>query len=77
MPKGKKKRKKENYKNIKAAVYIRVGSRVYTSFEMIRRENQRKLILKSMSPEQIEFCEKIKTEIENINHAPLVKYTER
>lgn len=44
---------------------------------MIRRENQRELILKSMSPEQIEFCEKIKTEIENINHAPLVNYTER
>lgn len=76
MPKGKKKRKKENYENIKAVVYIRVGSRIYTSLEMMRREAQRELVLKTMSPEQIEFCERIKTEIENINHAPLVNYTE-
>lgn len=57
------KRKKKKYENYKAMLYIRIGSET-TSSEKIRSDIQRKLVLKTMSPELVELCERIKRELQ-------------
>lgn len=50
-----------NKAGTKIGIYIRFGSRVYTSISEIHREQ----IIESMIPEQIECCEKIKDSIKS------------
>ena len=52
-------------KKYKIGVYIRFGNRVYTSFEEIRQERNKQIVMSRMTPEQIEFCENMKRELEN------------
>lgn len=52
-------------KKYKIGIYLRFGNRVYTSFEEIRQERNKQMVISRMTPEQIEFCEKIKIELEN------------
>ncbi len=54
-------KKNQNYK---VGIYIRFGSEVYTSFEEMNRERRRRIAMCRMTPEQMEFCEKMKREIE-------------
>lgn len=54
-------KKNQNYK---VGIYIRFGSEVYTSFEEMERERRRKIAMSRMTPEQIEFCEKMKREFD-------------
>ena len=42
--------------NYKVAIYLRFGSEVYTSFEELKRERQKRIAMSRMKPEQIEFC---------------------
>ena len=51
-------------KKYKVGIYIRFGREVYTSFEEMNRERRRRIAMCRMTPEQIEFCEKMKREIE-------------
>ena len=50
--------------NYKVAIYLRFGSEVYTSFEELNRERQKRIAMSRMKPEQIEFCEKMKKKFE-------------
>ena len=52
-------------KKYKIGIYIRFGNRVYTSFEEIRQERNKQIVMSKMTPEQIEFCENMKRELEN------------
>lgn len=52
-------------KKYKIEIYIRFGNRVYTSFEEIRQERNKQIVMSRMTPEQIEFCENMKRELEN------------
>ena len=52
-------------KKYKIGIYIRFGNRVYTSFEEIRQERNKQIVMSRMTPEQIEFCENMKRELEN------------
>ena len=52
-------------KKYKIGIYIRFGNRVYTSFEEIRLERNKQMVMSRMTPEQIEFCENMKREFEN------------
>jgi len=52
-------------KKYKIGIYIRFGNRVYTSFEEIRLERNKQIAMSRMKPEQIEFCENMKRELEN------------
>ena len=52
-------------KKYKIGIYIRFGNRVYTSFEEIRLERNKQIEMSRMTPEQIEFCENMKRELEN------------
>lgn len=52
-------------KKYKIGVYIRLGNRVYSSFEEIRQERNKQIVMSRMTPEQIEFCENMKRELEN------------
>ena len=52
-------------KKYKIGIYIRFGNRVYTSFEEIRQERNKQIVMNRMTPEQIEFCENMKRELEN------------
>lgn len=50
--------------NYKVGIYLRFGDEVYTSFEEMERERRRRIAMSRMTPEQIEFCEKMKREFE-------------
>lgn len=50
--------------NYKVGIYLRFGDEVYTSFEEMERERRRRMAMSKMTPEQIEFCEKMKREFE-------------
>ena len=50
--------------NYKAFIYLRFGSEVYTSFEEMERERKKRIAMNRMKPEQTEFCEKMKKELE-------------
>lgn len=50
--------------NYKVGIYLRFGDEVYTSFEEMERERRRRMAMSRMTPEQIEFCEKMKREFE-------------
>ena len=52
-------------KKYKIGIYIRFGNRVYTSFEEIRQERNKQIVMSRMTPEQIEFCENMKRKLEN------------
>ena len=52
-------------KKYKIRIYIRFGNRVYTSFEEIRQERNKQIVMSRMTPEQIEFCENMKRKLEN------------
>ena len=52
-------------KKYKIGIYIRFGNRVYTSFEEIRQERNKQIVMSRMTPEQIKFCENMKRELEN------------
>lgn len=51
-------------RNYKVGIYLRFGDEVYTSFEEMERERRRRMAMSRMTPEQIEFCEKMKREFE-------------
>ena len=40
-------------KKYKIGIYIRFGNRVYTSFEEIRQERNKQIVMSRMTPEQI------------------------
>ena len=51
-------------KKYKIGVYIRFGNRVYSSFEEMNQKRNNQIAMSRMTPEQIEFCERIKREFE-------------
>ena len=59
-------------KKYKIGIYIRFGNRVYTSFEEIRQERNKQIVMSRMTPEQIEFCENMKRELENRNYTLVI-----
>lgn len=52
-------------KKYKIGVYIRFGNRVYSSFEEMNQKRNSQIAMSRMTPEQIEFCENMKRELEN------------
>lgn len=53
--------------NYKTFIYLRFGNEVYTSFEEMERERKKRITMSRMTPEQIEFCERMKREFEMRN----------
>ena len=49
----------------KIGIYMRVGNKIYTDPSEFKKDTERERVVAKMTPEQIAFCEKMKSELEN------------